>query len=309
MNYTLHQLHVFTKVVQLKSITKAAEELHMTQPAVSIQLKNLQDQFDILLTEVIGRQLYVTDFGLEVYKMAELIVTEVNAINYKTMSYKGHLTGRLLISTVSTGVYVMPHFLTGFIKTNEGVDLVMDVSNQSKVINSLRNNEIDFALVSVLPEDLKINEEVLLDNELVVVGNNNQKRGKKNSVKNEIASMPLIFREEGSSVRYVMEQHLKKHNIKAQKKMELTSNEAVKQAVVAGLGNSILPLIGIRNELMNSELKIIPTAGFPIKSTWRLIWLKKKKLSPVAEAYLEHLRKNKEQVIKEQFGWMDKIHA
>lgn len=89
MNYTLHQLQVFAKVVQTKSITKAAEELYMSQPAVSIQLKNLQDQFEIPLTEVIGRQLYITDFGKEIYGMAERIINEVYAINYKTMSYKG----------------------------------------------------------------------------------------------------------------------------------------------------------------------------------------------------------------------------
>ena len=146
MNYTLHQLQVFAKVVQLKSITKASEELYMTQPAVSIQLKNFQDQFDIPLTEVVGRQLYVTEFGMEVYKMAERVINEVYAINYKTMAYKGHLTGRLVISIVSTGKYVMPYFLSDFMKINKGVDLIMDVTNKSRVISSLQNNEIDFAL-------------------------------------------------------------------------------------------------------------------------------------------------------------------
>lgn len=103
MNYTLHQLQVFAKVVQLKSITKASEELHMSQPAVSIQLKNFQDQFEIPLTEVVGRQLYVTDFGMEVYKMSERVINEVYAINYKTMSFKGHLAGCLILSMVSIG--------------------------------------------------------------------------------------------------------------------------------------------------------------------------------------------------------------
>ncbi len=237
-----------------------------------------------------------------------MIVTEVNAIAYKTMSHKGHLTGRLLISTVSTGIYVMPYFLTEFIKKNEGVDLIMDVTNSSKVINSLRNNEIDFALVSVLPEDLKINEEILLENELVIVGNKHEKRSKKPISKNEINEMSLISREEGSGMRFIMEQYFKKHKIKIRKKMELTSNEAVKQAIIAGLGNSIMPLTGIRNELLSGDLKIIPAIGFPIKSKWRLIWLKKKKLSPVAEAYLSYLRSNKEEVLKEHFAWIDKIN-
>jgi len=298
---------VFAKVVQLKSITKASADLHMTQPAVSIQLKNFQERFDIPLTEVVGRQLYVTDFGMEIYQMAEKIINEVYAINYKTMSYRGNLTGRLLISIVSTGKYVMPYFLSDFLNKNKGIDLIMDVTNKSKVINSLQNNEIDFALVSVLPEGLNVNEEILMDNELYIVTNKKEKTIKNPIIKNEINKMHLIFREEGSGTRYVMENYFKKHNIRLRKKMELTSNEAVKQAVIAGLGNSILPLIGIRNELKNGDLKIIPANGFPVKSKWRLIWLKEKKISPIAESYIKYLKENKESILKEHFFWMEKI--
>ena len=116
----------------------------------------------------------------------------------------------------------------------------------------------------------------------------------------------LIFREEGSGTRFVMEQYFKKHNIHVRKKMELTSNEAVKQAVIAGLGNSVMPLIGIRNELSNGDLKIIPAVGFPIKSKWRIIWLKEKKLSPVAVAYLNYLQENKVAILKNYFSWINK---
>jgi len=308
MNYTFHQIQVFVKVVQLKSITRASEELHMTQPAVSIQLKNFQEQFDIPLTEVVGRQLYVTDFGKEIYTISERIINEIYAINYKTMAYRGQLSGRLNISIVSTGKYVMPYFLSGFLNQNEGVDLTMDVTNKSKVIQSLQNNELDFALVSVLPEGLKINEEILLDNELYVIGNKNAPRNKKPISKHEINKMPLIMREEGSGTRYVMESYFRKYNVPLKKKMELTSNEAVKQAVIAGIGNSIMPLIGIRNELLTGELKIIPAIGFPIKTKWRLIWLKSKKLSPIAEAFIDYIRENKDDVLKEQFAWINKIN-
>ena len=307
MNYTLHQLRVFSKVVQLKSITKAAQELHMSQPALSIQIKNLQDQFDIPPTEVVGRKLYVTDFGMELYKIAERILHEVSTIDYKTMAYKGQLTGRLIISVVSTGKYVMPYFLNKFLRQNEGVDLLMDVTNKLSVLKSLQNNEVDFALVSVLPDNLKVNEEVLTDNELYLIGSRKQKIESKPITKNEISKMPLIFREEGSGTRYVMETYFKKHNMQVRKKMELTSNEAVKQAVIAGLGNSIMPLIGLREGLLNGDLKIIPTVGFPIKSKWRLIWLKEKKMSPIAESYIEYIKGNKESILKEHFSWMDKI--
>ena len=307
MHYTLHQLQVFAKVVQQKSITKAAEDLHMTQPAVSIQLKNFQDQFDIPLTEVVGRQLYITDFGMEIYQMAERVINEVYSINYKTMSYRGNLTGRLLISIVSTGKYVMPYFLSGFLNKNKGIELIMDVTNKSKVITSLENNEIDFALVSVLPEGLNVNEEILMDNELYVVTNRKTKVSRKPITKSEINKMQLIFREEGSGTRYVMESYFKKHNIHIKKKMALTSNEAVKQAVIAGLGNSILPLIGIRNELLNGDLKIIPANGFPIKSKWRLIWLKEKRMSPAAEAYIKYISENKGTILEDHFSWIEKF--
>jgi LysR family transcriptional regulator, low CO2-responsive transcriptional regulator len=308
MHFTLHQLQVFAKVVQTKSITKASMELFLTQPAVSIQLKNLQDQFDIPLTEVIGRQLYITEFGKEIYTMAENILNEVDAINYKTMSYKGLLSGKLVISSVSTGKYVMPYYLTDFLKLHPAVDLMLDVTNKSRVVSSLKNNEIDFALVSIVPDGMKVNKEGLMDNELFVVGNTYEKMYQKLLTKNDISEMPLIFREEGSGTRFVMENYFLKHNINVRKKMELTSNEALKQAVIAGLGYSIMPLIGLRNELATGELRIIPAQGFPIKSQWQLIWLKEKKLSTVAKAYIEYFTKYKDLIFKKRFAWIDDIH-
>jgi DNA-binding transcriptional LysR family regulator len=306
MHYTLHQLQVFLKVAQLKSVTKASEELNMTQPAVSIQLKNLQDQFDIPLTEVQGRQLYVTDFGKEILEMAERIINEVYAINYKTMAYKGNLTGRLKISCVSTGKYIMPYFLSGFIKEQPGIELMLDVTNKSKVVTSLENNEVDFALVSVLPEKLQIDKVELMPNKLYVVGNIERKFKKGVYDKNIFEELPIIFREEGSGTRVVMEKFIAKNRLPIHKKMELTSNEAVKQSVIAGLGYSIMPLIGLKNELLNNDIQIVKVKDFPIKSTWHLIWLKNKKFSPVAEAYLKYIKKEKEKIINEKFDWFEK---
>ncbi len=156
MNYTLNQLRIFLKVVQNQSVTKASEELHLTQPAVSIQLKNFQDQFEIPLTEVVGRKIYVTDFGKEIAEAAEQILQQVSTIDYKTLAYKGQLFGKIKISVVSTGKYVMPYFLADFLKMHPGVELEMDVTNKNKVVKSLQNNEVDFALVSILPEKMKV---------------------------------------------------------------------------------------------------------------------------------------------------------
>ena len=305
MNYTLHQLQVFLKITQTQSITKAAEELHLTQPAVSIQLKNLQNQFSIPLTEVVGRKIFITDFGKEIAVAAENILNEVYAINYKSMAYEGQLAGRLKISVVSTGKYVMPFFLSDFLKENTGVELVLDVTNKMKVLESLEKNEVDFSLVSVLPDNLQIEKLELLQNKLYLVSNKTFKIKQKVYNKNILETTPIIYREQGSGTRYTMEQFIRQNNLPVRKQMELTSNEAVKQAVIAGLGYSIMPLIGIKNELHNGELQIIPVKGLPIKSVWNLIWLKNKKVTPVATAFLKYIKKEKSNIVKEKFDWFE----
>jgi DNA-binding transcriptional LysR family regulator len=293
MNYTIHQLQIFLKVVQTKSITKASEELFMTQPAVSIQLRNLQDQFDIPLTQVVGRQLYITEFGKEVAVIAERVVQELENINYKTQAFQGMLTGKLSISSASTGKYVIPYFLSGFLEKHIGIDLVLDVTNKSRVVDSLKNNEIDFAMVSVVPDKLNVEEESLIENKLYFMG----------SEPSRSETKPLIYREEGSATRMAMEEYFETHEGKQKKRMELTSNEAVKQAVIAGIGHSIMPLIGMRNELLEKQIHILPAAELPIQTDWRLIWLAGKKLSPVSQAFLEYVRAEKQNILNEHFSW------
>lgn len=305
MHYTLHQLQIFLKIVQTKSITKAAEELNLTQPAVSIQLKKLQDQFDIPLTEVIGRQLYVTHFGNEIAITAQKVLDEVETITYKSKTFKGILSGKLMVSVVSTGKYVMPYFLCDFLNQNKGIDLIMDVTNKSKVVKSLENNEVDFALVSILPDDIQLQSEILLENKLYLIGNQNAVSQIQNNYSNLFDEYPLIYREEGSATRLVMENYLQRNGIQSAKKMQLTSNEAVKQAVIAGIGYSIMPIIGLKNELESGDLKIISMKGFPIKSNWYLVWLKNKSLSPVAEAYINYIRDEKSKLKSNYFSWID----
>ncbi len=308
MNYTLNQLRIFLKVVQLQSVTKASEELHLTQPAVSIQLKNFQDQFEISLTEIVGRKIYVTDYGREIAEAAEQIINQVNAINYKTLAFKGQLFGKIKISIVSTGKYVMPYFLTDFLRLHSGIELEMDVTNKNKVVKSLQNNEVDFALVSILPDKMQVDKIDLMQNKLFFVGNNEAEiSNKKKDLDTIFNQRPLLFRENGSGTRQAMERFIEKHSVKIDKKMELTSNEAVKQAILAGLGYSIMPLIGIRKEIQNNDLQIIPVKGLPIQTKWSLIWLKGKKHSPQALAYLAYLRKEKDEIIKKQFSWYETV--
>jgi DNA-binding transcriptional LysR family regulator len=305
MHYTLHQLKVFLTVTETGSITKAAEELHLTQPAVSIQLKNFQDQFDIPLIELIGRKLYVTDFGKEVAESAGQIIREVETINDKGTAHHGELTGKLKISIVSTGQYIMPHFLSSFIKEHPNVNLVMDVTNKSKVVESLEKNQVDFSLVSLIPESLNVDRIELMENHLFLVGNTQEAQQYSSFQKKDWRKIPLIFREKGSGTRQTIENFFTKNKIDYKQTLTLTSNEAVKQAVIAGLGFSIMPIIGIRDELLNGTLKIIPIKGFPITSEWSLVWLKNKKFSPVARTYLEELKKNKEEIMKTKFNWIE----
>ncbi|MGC6429789.1 MAG: LysR family transcriptional regulator [Jejuia sp.] len=307
MNFTLHQLKVFSVIVENKSITKAAEELNMTQPAASIQLKNFQDQFDIPLTEVIGRQLYITDFGKEIYGIAESILNQVETIDYKTHAFKGLLSGKLKISVVSTGNYVMPYFLNGFLKQHPQVDLVMDVSNKTNVIKDLEQNEVDFSLVTVSPEHLDLYEEPIMINKLhLVAAANNDLDADMLKNKSIFKKIPLIYREEGSGTRFTMQQFFTQEHIEPKVKLELTTNEAIIQAVVADIGVSVVSLLSIKNELSQKELKIIPVKGLPLESQWKLIWLKKKNLSPVALAFLDYIRQEKDKVYNDYFKWMEK---
>ncbi|MFM7594780.1 MAG: LysR family transcriptional regulator [Flavobacteriales bacterium] len=306
MYYTLSQLNVFVKVVENQSVTKAAEHLHMTQPAVSIQLKNFQDQFEIPLFEVISRRMHITSFGQEVADSAKEILFQADLLRNKALKFKGELTGTLKISVVSTGKYVIPFFLKPFMDLNPGLDLQMDVTNKELVVESLGRNEIDFALVSILPERLNVDSIPLLDNSLFLIGDRSFSNTKEIAI-NELAKHPLIMREPGSGTRQRMEQFLKTHQVKLDRKLELTSNEAVKQAVTAGLGLSIMPLIGLKHELEAGELKMLKISGLPVHTEWQLISLKGKRHGPVAEAFRVFGQKNKEDLRQMHFSWLKTI--
>lgn len=301
MNYTLHQLQVFLKVVDCKSITKASEELFLTQPAVSIQLKKLQDQFELPLTEVIGRQLYVTDFGQKIAERSRRILEEADMIRYTVDQFKGLLSGKIKISVVSTGKYVIPYFIKSFMDKYPGVEISVDVSNKTKVVEGVVNNESDFSLVSVLPEKVPLRAIELMENRLYLVGSSSH-HGPVESLK-DLKDVTLLFREEGSATRMAMKKFLTRHNVTTGKTMELVSNEAVKQAVNADIGFSIVPLIGLRNELASGSIKIFPMKGLPITTRWNLVYRKEKKLTPAQEEFIRFIEENKPQIVEEHFSW------
>lgn len=301
MNYTLHQLRILLKVSECQSVTKAAEELFLTQPAVSIQLKKLQDQFELPLTEVVGRQLYITDFGKEIVERSRRILEEADAIRFTIAQYKGLLTGKIKISVVSTGKYVIPYFLKPFMDKYPEVTISIDVSNKNRVVEGLIHNESDFSLVSVIPEGVKLNKIELMENRLYLAGS---KRfpGKMKKPK-DLEKVTLLFREEGSATRNAMQDFLERHEVKVGKSMELVSNEAVKQGINAGIGFSIVPLIGLRTALESESIKIFPMKGLPIITNWNLVYNKGKKLTPAQEELLRYMESNKVQLSKIHFDW------
>jgi len=301
MNYTLNQLRIFTQVVKSGSISKAAEALDLTQPAVSIQLKNLQRHFDVALTETIQKKLYVTSFGKDIARAAENLLAEAEQISSKTKALQGELSGQLRISVVSTGKYVIPYFLSSFLDKHQGVELNLDVSNKQGTLVHLRENEIDFALFSTLPKNISVETEDLMRNELYLVASSELHIPRSRSQNDLLRKLTLIFREDGSATNQAMTQFLETNDITVFRKIQLTSNEAVKQAVIAGLGVSILPMIGIRQELASGRLKIIPMKGLPLKTTWRLLWHRDKKHTPVAAAFLEHVREHKGEIVRKWF--------
>ena len=303
MNYTLSQLHVFIKVVENQSVTKASEQLHMTQPAVSIQLKNFQDQFDIPLFEIISRRIHITAFGHEIAACAKEIIFQADLLKHKALKYRGELTGTFRISVVSTGKYVIPFFLQPFLSQHPGIDLQMDVTNKELVVESLNRNEVDFALVSILPDRLLVDSIPILDNSLYLFSSPMVDTPSKMDPK-DLVNYPLILREKGSGTRQSMERYLKQHGITVRRKLELTSNEAVKQAVKAGLGMSIMPLIGLKHELEAGELTLVQIDGLPVRTQWQLISLKGKRHGPVAEAFKNFIHEKKVELAKQYFNWL-----
>ena len=296
MNYTLHQLKIFTKVCELQSITKAAEALFLTQPAVSIQLKKLQDEFEIPLTEVIGRQLYITEFGKQIRDLANDILEKVDRIEASTDQFKGLLTGQIKIASASTGKYVIPYFLTDFMRKYPGVSISIDVTNKTKVVESLQKNAVDFAMISVIPKNLILEALPLIQNELHLVASTNYPSLPERMTPKKLAQHTLIFREDGSATRAAMKSFLQQHQIQVKRSMELVSNEAVKQAVRAGLGLSIMPLIGIRSELLLNNMRTLAMKGLPIITQWNLVYGAGKQLSPASRALVGYINEHKHRI-------------
>ena len=293
MNYTLHQFKIFQKVVEYSSVYKAAEELYMTQPAVSIQLKKFQEQFKFPLFELKGRRITITEYGKKIYEIVCEILEKTHQLQYNYQELDNTISGKLTIASASTGMYVIPYFVSEFLNQYPNIEIKLDFTNRKQAIASLRNKEVELAVVSLLPDTFEVFEEILLENELIMVC-------KKNT---DPKSLPYLFREKGSATRRMMEKYFLQYGLplETKRKIELSSNEAVKQAVLAGMGISILPKMSIQKELENQTLQIIKKKGLPIVTHWRIIYLKNRNLSPVTQTFIQFIRLNKLRIIKKYF--------
>lgn len=307
MNISLTQLRALKAIAVQESITGAAKSLNMTQPAVSIQLKNLQEQFEVPLTEIIGKRIHITEFGQELVEMADRIFDEVAQIEQKMLGLKGLLGGKIRISAVSTGKYIIPYLMADFMKIHPHVEISLEVSNRYSVLAHLQENTTDLALISVSPpSDLAFDSITLEENKwYLACAPELAEKFQTQIDANNWSKVPFILREKGSGTRLKMEEFFKSRNIKVDSKMELATNEAVKQAVMAGLGASILSNFSMSQEIEDRRITLLKYPDLPIKSMWKLIWLKQKKHSPAVLAFIRWLSENKKSVFHSHFNTFD----
>lgn len=315
MSYTLHQLRVFEAVARAGSITRAAEHMHMTQPAVSIQLKQLQEHFDIPLTEVVGRKLYLTQAGDELFAHIQRISSTIQEMEESLDELRGTIRGNLHFTVVSTGTYFMPYFLGAYAQQVPGINVQLQVTNRDQALRQLQDKITDFAVVSISPEDMEVESLPIMKNPLVLVTSpltgqaTGIDAGKWSESSTSIPfralkDYPFILREQGSGTRLVLLDLFKKHKIDPKIPFELGTNEAIKQAIKAGLGISLISSFSLKSEIMNGELEVLPVKGFPMMTQWQMIWLKGRKPSPAARSFLEFMQAQKENITRQHFGWM-----
>ncbi|WP_297335362.1 LysR family transcriptional regulator [Algoriphagus sp.] len=302
MNISFTQLRALQAIEKYQSITKAAKMLNMTQPAVSMQLKNLQEQFDVPLTEIIGKQIHITEFGQEIVGMADRIFSEMDQIEQRMLELKGLLAGKIRISAVSTGKYIIPYLVADFLKIHPHVEVSLEVSNRYKVLSHVEENSTDLALVSISPDDLDLENIILAENHWHLASSpEHAARYQKLIEEGNWQKIPFILREQGSGTRVMMEKFFRERDIHIQSKMELATNEAVKQAIMAGLGISLLSNFSMSKEVKDGRIKLLPLDGLPLAAKWKLIWLKQKKHPPAVLAFIRWISEYKEKVFNDHF--------
>lgn len=288
---TLRQLEVFEAIARLKSFTRAAEELFLTQPTASMQIKKLADDIGLPLFEQVGKKIYLTDAGQELYQTCLGVFEHLARFEMIVSDMKGLKAGKLRLAVVTTAKYFTPRLLGAFCQKYPGIEVALKVTNHERVLERLINNQDDLYILGRLPEEVDAVAEAFLDNPLVVLASANHPLAntKQISVK-RICEEPFILREPGSGTRRATERFFSEHNLKLKVRMELGSNEAIKQAIIGGLGISVLSRHTLALDAPMGQLTVLDVQGFPIDRHWYYAYSSGKQLSIVAQAFLGYLQ-------------------
>ncbi len=285
---TLHQLRVFEAAARHGSFTRAAEELFLTQPTISMQIKQLTKSVGIPLFEQVGKRLYLTEAGRELFATCQEIFNIFAQFEMKVADLKGLKQGQLRLAVITTAKYFIPRLLGSFCQLYPGIEISLQVTNHEGILERMTTNQDDLYIMSQVPEHLDINYEAFLENPLIVLAPiNHPLAGEKNIPISRLANEPFIMREPGSGTRRAVQTLFDENNVEVKVKLELGSNEAIKQAIAGGLGISVLS----RHTLMPyaEDLTILDVEHFPIKRNWYMVYPNGKQLSIVARTYFEYL--------------------
>ena len=287
---TLRQMQIFEAVVRLGSYTRAAEELHLSQPTVSMQVKKLSESIGYPLIEKLGSQIHTTGIGQEVYLSAKNILKNIVSLGETAAELDGVVKGPLRLAVITTAKYFMPHLLGAFISKHPQVKPMLKVTNRSRVLERLKSNEDDLLIMGQVPLEMDVEAYPFIDNELVVVASTHHPLTQFTSITLEqLSKERFLMREAGSGTRLAIERLLEEQGLTIQPYMELGSSEAIKQAVMAGLGISVLSRHNLRLELAGNHIAILDVQGFPLFYRWYAVHLKGKKLSLVSRTFLDFL--------------------
>lgn len=286
MSLDLRQLEVFEAVARHGSITRAAEELRVTQPAVSIQLKKIEERTGLALIERVGRKLHLTDAGEELRRHAERMARDLVDLEESLLLYRGVRRGRLRLAVVSTANYFLHDHLTAFKNHFPDIDVNLKVANRDAILHALETNQADLSITGQPPDDADVVARRFMDNPLVVIAPpDHPLAGQKRITLAQFAREPLVIREQGSGTRGAVERVLGERNLTFQASCVLSTNEAVKQAVRAGLGLAVISSQTAELERETNRLVTLDVQGFPVVRKWYVVYRKFSRLPPTALAF------------------------
>ncbi len=293
MRITLRQLNVFEAVARNLSFTRAAEELHLSQPAVSMQVRQLEESVGLELFEKLGKKIQLSEAGREFHHYSQSINRQLHEAEEVLESLKGLSRGRLKLAVASTVNYFAPRLLAAFSRRHPGIGLHLDVTNREALVRLLEANESDIVIMGRPPDNLDLESEPFMDNPLAIIAPPDHLLAEEKSISLErLAEEIFVMREPGSGTRQAMERFFSEHGLQIRQGMEMTRTEAIKQAVRAGMGLSIVSTHTIELEVETRRLVVLDVEEFPIIRRWYLVYRKGKRLSPVAEAFRQFVIDN-----------------